>query len=345
MKKFIILILLNLFFSSYANVIKTEPVTVKTDLKISNSIHFIKTVLPKKMIATGKNSIIIDFKTGDDNLEHRDFQKNVDVRLTINGKPDLLFENVNKGQNWPNNSIRRFTAELPDNIVVQDLKTISVMRGNASGNWNNVDNAIADNWNLAKLTVTAIIYENKLPKRYILADITGKGAPLMRFVYENRNLCSYCRMVFNYTFLHDYNSTLPPAATTEKMNAKLTYTIGTGGDNLEGGNNNNVKITIRMKNSPVVFILNNINGGRKWNNFTEKTRVMEIVNSKEMDINNIKEIEIRHTGGGGIGADNWDVDKINISISKDGVTKILVDKVGAPIQRFTGDNRALTVRL
>jgi hypothetical protein len=345
MKKITILILTSIFCLSYSQDTNTEPIPVKTSIKTSNVVKLPKTVLPKNIvIPKGKNSMNIDFKTGDDNLDHRDFQKNVDVKITFNGKPDLFLENVNKSQNWPNNSVRRYTTELTDNITVQDIKTISVIRGNASGSWNNIDGAMADNWNLAQLIVTANIYENAVAKKYILADLKGNRIPVYRFIYENRNPCDYCGNTFNYTFLHNYNSTLPPAATTEKMNAKLTFVIGTGGDNLEGGNNNNVDIIIRMKNSPEVYTLRNINAKRKWNNFTEATRVIEIVKSKEMDINNIKEIEIRHTGGGGIGADNWDVDKININISKDGITRNLIDKVGTPIKRFTGDNRALIVR-
>lgn len=293
-----------------------------------------------------KNTITIDFKTGGDNLDHRDFQKNVAVKITIKNKPDLFFENVNKGQNWPNNSVRRFSAELPDNIIVQDITTISVTRGNANGVWTNVDGAGADNWNLDKLTVTALILENGVSKRYVLADLKSNRPPLYRFIYEGRNNpCNNCGYTYSHTFLHQYNSLTPPATSGARTLAKLSYTIGTGGDNLEGGNNNNVDIKISMKSSPTVYLLRNINAKRKWNNFTESSRVIDILNSTTMDLNDIKEVEIRHTGGGGFAADNWDVDKIYITISKDGITKVLVDKVGTPIQRFTGDSRSLVVRL
>ena len=293
-----------------------------------------------------KNTITIDFKTGSDNLDHRDFQKNVSVTIKINGKADLLLENVNKGENWPNNSVRRTVADLPDNIRVQDIYSIAVDRGNAKGTWNNVDGAGADNWNLDRLTVNAKIMENGVAKKYLLADLKSNRPPLFRFFYEGRNnSCANCGYTYTHVFRHEYVSTNPSAITTTPMLAKLSYSIGTGGDNLEGGNNNNVDITIRMKSSRTVYVLRNINEKRKWDNFTESSRVIDIPNSTTMDLNDIKEIEIRHTGGGGIGADNWDVDKIYVDISKDGVTKNLIDRVGAPIKRFTGDNRALTERL
>lgn len=310
---------------------------IRTDLPINTGKNSV--LLNPKPAA--KNKLYIDFKTGNDNLEHRDFQKNVDVKIAMNGKPDLIFENVNENQNWPNNSIRRFTADLPENIEVQDIKTITINRGNAAGNWNNIDGAMADNWNLGKLTVSATISN----KRYILADLQGNNQPLFRFVYENRNACSYCGMSYSYTFEHQYSNSTPSAITSTPMNAKIFFSFGTGGDNLEGGNDNNVNVTLKLKNNPKTYTLSNINAKRKWENFTEKSREMDILNSKDLDINSIASVEIRHTGGGGIGADNWDVDKIKISVSKDGVSKILVDKVGAPIHRFTGDSRILRVKV
>lgn len=330
-------------YSNTSNIYFNFLKTASTSTAVVSTV--VKPIVSPSVYVTPKsdNKITIDFKTGTDNLDHREYQTNVDVKITFNGKPDLLFENVNKNQNWPSNSVRRFTADLPVDIKVHDIKTISVIRGNAIGRWNNIDGAMADNWDLDKLTVGATIMESGISKRYVLADLKGSGGALYRFVYENRNQCANCGNAFSFTFLHQYNTSTPSAITATAMPAKLTYTIGTGGDNLEGGNNN-VKITIRMKKSPKVYVLNNINGSRKWDNFTEKTRIMDIINSTDMNINDIKEIEIRHTGGGGIGADNWDVDKIYITIAKDGTERILVDKVGVPIQRFTGDNRALVVK-
>ena len=85
--------------------------------------------------------------------------------------------------------------------------------------------------------------------------------------------------------------------------------------------------------------INNINNGANWANWTENTVSKEIANSTTLDINDIKSIEVRHTGGGGIFADNWHVDKIYITITKDGASRVLVDRVGTPIHMFTGESR------
>ncbi len=85
--------------------------------------------------------------------------------------------------------------------------------------------------------------------------------------------------------------------------------------------------------------INNINDSASWGNWSENTVSKEIRNSLTLDINDIKSVEVRHSGGGGISADNWHVDKILINISKNGMSRTLVDKVGAPIHMFTGDTR------
>jgi hypothetical protein len=128
-----------------------------------------------------------------------------------------------------------------------------------------------------------------------------------------------------------------PIRPSGTSNATLNVTFGTGGDNLEGGNNN-VDITIRFKSSDRVLFIGNVNQTKKLNNFTTETFTREIPNSANIPVNDIKEIEIRHTGGGGMFADNWHVDKIYIVINN-GFNKVLLDKVGKPIHMFTGESR------
>ena len=76
--------------------------------------------------------------------------------------------------------------------------------------------------------------------------------------------------------------------------------------------------------------------------FYRKTVGKELPSIAGLTIADIKEVELWHTGGGGMGADNWDLDKFKLTITINGVTKILVDRVGAPLHRFTGDTRRKT---
>lgn len=289
------------------------------------------------------NKLDIDFKTGGDNLEPKDFMEGLKLILKIKNKPDLVKENANEGREWPNNSIRRVTFNLPADINCQDILEVIISRIPKGGSANNITAIMGDNWNLNKVTITSRIKTDGTMKTGTMnwMSPSGSNEPLYRFVYENRdtNNTTGTSLSLKINGLCPAQNNVPNASNSN-VKAKLTCVFGTGGDNLEGGNSNNVNIKITFKNSTKVLSLNNVNDTAKWNNFTENTVTKEIPNSNDIDINDIKEVEVRHTGGGGISADNWHVDKIKITINKNGETKVLVDRVGAPIHMFTGDSRS-----
>jgi hypothetical protein len=99
-------------------------------------------------------------------------------------------------------------------------------------------------------------------------------------------------------------------------------------------------VIITFKNTNQKLVFNNLNRGENWGNFTEHSVSSAEVNSlPNLTINDIKAVELWHTGGGGMGADNWDLDKFTLSIFMNGTTKQLVDISGTPVHRFTGDAR------
>ncbi len=288
------------------------------------------------------NKLDIDFKTGGDNLDPKDFMEGLKVTVKIKNKPDLVKENANEGREWPNNSIRRVSINLPADVVCSDIHEIVLSRDTKGGTKNNMTAIVGDNWNLDKVTVTTRIKTNGTMKTGTMnwMSPSGSGHPLYRFVYENRD-----SDVNTGTSLTLQTGSICPSSNTNSTttstptNASLNCVFGTGGDNLEGGSGNNVDIRIKFKSSNNIITLSNVNDTAKWNNFTENTVTKSIPNSATIDINDIKEVEVRHTGGGGMFADNWHVDKIKITITKNGVSRVLVDRVGAPIHMFTGDTR------
>lgn len=289
------------------------------------------------------NKLDIDFKTGGDNLDPKDFMEGVKITVKIKNKPNLIKENANDGREWPNNSIRRVTLDLPADINCQDIQEVIISRHTKGGMVNNITAIVGDNWNLNKVTVTSRIKVDGIMKTGTMNYMSPSGSNenLYRFVYEDldddKTTGKSLSLPIN-GLCPTQNNALNTS--NSSSNASLNCVFGTGGDNLEGGSGNNVNIKLTFKSSTKTVSLNNINDTAKWNNFTENSVTKTIPNSADIDINDIKEVEIRHTGGGGMFADNWHVDKIKITITKNGQSKNLVDRIDAPIHMFTGDSRS-----
>ena len=145
-----------------------------------------QTAIAKALQKSTTDKIDFDFRTGGDNLEPKDCQRNPDLYLYVRGKDPIHIPNMNSGQTWPNNSVRRISIPLDGTIKIEDIESIKISR--ITPTRNNVCGIIADNWNLDKLTVTASIKTNGKTQRTILANIVPpvRGEPVFRFVYETR---------------------------------------------------------------------------------------------------------------------------------------------------------------
>jgi hypothetical protein len=316
--------------------------TVNISQVSTNNVPIINS--PPVIVAPkSNNKIDIDFKTGTDNLEVKSFQENLEIRLIVQSKPDIILTDANKNQNWPNNSVRRVTIPLPNDITAEELKEIHLYRKHRSNIKYVWELGEKDNWNLETLSAMATIVTNGVKTKFEFEKMVSPeyGKPLYRFTYDSNNNDTE-GSVFKRVLTLKSNA-LPPAVNSNvpSQNAKLEINIGTGGDDLRGGNDNCDVVLVLKGNLRKIYLLNVFNK-RPLGNFTEKSITKDIPNSRTLDVNDIKTVEIHHTGGGGMGADNWDVDKIKITISVNGQTKILVDKVGTPIHRFDGDNRTKT---
>ena len=291
------------------------------------------------------NKLDIDIKTGGDNLEPRGFQTNPQITIHLRNRNPIILENINNNQSWPNNSIKRVSIPLPNDINLQDLLSINIKRTVVS-NWNNFDAGIADNWNIDRVTATAIIKTNGRLVRTVILNKTGIRGPLVRIVYEKRNNDNPIEQREITIPFDESSSSAPPAPAprTAVANPIIKIETLTGGDDLRGGNDN-LHLLIKLKFTPARNIsLNNINAGRKWPNFTERTITKPLM-VPPFTFDDIEEIVLRHTGGGGIGADNWHLDKLKITLTIGGETRVLLDRVGAPIHFFTGEARSKTFQI
>jgi hypothetical protein len=287
------------------------------------------------------NKLDVDFKTGGDNLEMKPFQDNVEIRIILQNRADAVLVNANKDQNWPNNSIKRVSIPLPANISVSEIKEIHVYRKRKLGGTPGTtifNVAEKDNWNVDKISATARLKVDGILKSYKFPDFIsplGSSHALFRFVYEGgdgKTEGQFFKGVLGYMSPDIYPR-------TAAVNPLVKIETLTGGDDLRGGNDN-VNLLIRLKIRPVRNIaVNNLNNGQNWGNFTEHatTRTLSV---PPFTFDDIEDIVVRHTGGGGIGADNWYLDKLKITLTIAGETRVLVDQVNSPIHYFKGDSRS-----
>lgn len=282
-----------------------------------------------------QNKLYIDFKTGDDDLQKMEFQENPKVTIILNGKPEIVKTSINRGQTWGNNSLRRVTIDLPGDITKEDFKQIKISRTPVYGRQYVWDYLKKDNWTLKGLTVTAVIKKDEKTDRYELLNQNNLGN-VFRFIFEGGdNIIEGTVFTADLVPVHTVVNN-PPG----NENALLTAEFGTGGDNLEGGTSNNINLYIHFKNSTRTLTITNLNHGEKWENNSIHTITNRIIpSSADIDISDIKNVVVSHTGGSGMSADNWNLDKFKLTISKGELSKVLVDTSGVPIHRFTGSAR------
>ncbi len=121
---------------------------------------------------------------------------------------------------------------------------------------------------------------------------------------------------------------------------QLRLTFVTGGDDLRGGNDNlDVHLVLRDK-SMLSFL--NVNGGRAWSN--NSRNVVEYPLKPEYGVTDIVAIRLEFHGSGGVGGDNWNLDRFTAELVRAGAATTLIDRAGNPFARFTGDNRVVQVR-
>jgi hypothetical protein len=288
-------------------------------------------------ILFAQNKIEIEFKTGEDDLRGIGTPEySPDINLLFVNKPALLTRAINKNSTWPRNSIRKISIPLDASIVIGDLLAMELSRKHS--NSNSPTTKSPDNWDIDRIIVTASFKKDGQTKKYELLNtsITNPKLTPWRMTYDNSETPKRFDFKRNPTIISGsgWIDNFPPP-----QKSSIAVTFGVGGDDLRGGGDN-AKVVITFKNTTQKLTFTNINKGQGLGNFTEHKFISNQINSlPNVTVNDIKTVELWHTGGGGMGADNWDIDKFVLSITINGITKQLVDVAGAPIHRFTGDTR------
>ncbi len=127
-------------------------------------------------------------------------------------------------------------------------------------------------------------------------------------------------------------STAISAATTDAPTF-ITIELTTGNDDLRGGNDN-FNVVVLYSNGRRET-LRNINQGRRLADRTTRTWTKTISGSAH----SVRGINIETTASGGFSGDNWNVDRLKVSLRGPGFSRTVLTKSGKPLVRFTGDNR------
>jgi hypothetical protein len=120
---------------------------------------------------------------------------------------------------------------------------------------------------------------------------------------------------------------------------ELLLEIGTGGDDLRGGNDN-VNVTINYKDGRTQTI-NNINKSNNWGNNSVKYVTIPLIRYVPLD--QLKSIVLKTTFGGGMGGDNWNMQYIRVTAKGGGIDQQIYFNQNTPLVRFDGNNNPFII--
>ena len=116
---------------------------------------------------------------------------------------------------------------------------------------------------------------------------------------------------------------------------ELILQFMTGGDDLRGGNDNVHVSLLLQSGTPLRF--DNVNGRKRWPDHSSHTVNLPLPDTVRFE--DIKGVRLETTFSGGLGGDNWNLERLTVSARIGGVTQQLFDQSGAPLFRFTGERR------
>ncbi len=163
------------------------------------------------------------------------------------------------------------------------------------------------------------------------------------FYYEDGNRDAWLTYFVN----SKYNKVAPPTIANLDNNRTLYAKIGTGHDNLRGGNDN-LAITIVYRDGTKQNFPN-INISATW--VADYTEVVPLVLNRPINNNaDIREIILDCSFGGGFDGENWDMKSIKITKSRE--SEVLFEQQGTIprdghliVKRFTGNDKTITFNL
>jgi hypothetical protein len=246
---------------------------------------------------------LLEVKTGADDL--RGGNDNLNVTVNFKTKPSQTINKVNGGARWIGNYTETVPVNLPTPVPLNEFKSITLTTTFGGG-------VGGDNWNMDAVRV--LFNDKELLWR--------SGTPVYRFTGSAQTL----------------NFPLTVMETADGKIRELLLEISTGGDDLRGGNDN-VNLTIVFKDGTKQLV-NNLNKGTTWGGGSNKEFTVAL--TRYVPVTDIKSIVLTTTFGGGMGGDNWNMDRLRICARGGGIYKEIYKREGSPVKRFTGSDQNFT---
>ena len=122
--------------------------------------------------------------------------------------------------------------------------------------------------------------------------------------------------------------------------SNLQLSLKTGNDDMRGGGQINVTLSVCEGGSLVTRTFNNVNGGAERPRWDDSTFTLALA----ANVGSIKSMTINWSPGGGISPDNWDIEAIKLGYRAGTTTGTYFVRQGAPVIRMTNDLRSWSFR-
>lgn len=263
-------------------------------IRFTGQVHKLTLGVPAQRVVSAAlaTQVQIWIRTGGDDLRAGSHAgDNADVTLAYRGGT-ITTNNVNEGREWGNNQTHIAVLKLPSGVRVQDILSATITTDFGGG-------LSGDNWNVDGVALMVAFPAGStvsVPKTAIVHTwLDASGGPLRRFTGS----------------VHDLSEPVGKPDFGRAISA-LKLIISTGNDDLRGGgkSGDNCDVTILLITGKAITV-DNVNHGGHWANWTDNAVSIPFPPSG-LNGGDIKSVTL-HTGfGGGVGGDNWNVQRIRL---------------------------------
>jgi len=288
------------------------PLAGSPSIRFTGSVHNLTVAVRSHLAPVGVlASLELDVVTGDDNLNGGS-AANVIVQVDQPGT-STPFEfgdsDINEGTSWNSNTLHAVFLNVPSGIKVSEITQVTLITQFTGG-------AFGDNWDVAGLELQAAVYPPPT------GSCATTMAPLLNFVGTQTlsdGSTGLVRMTGGAPQTFAETLSPVPSADDDLVVTGLDLRVGTGGDDLRGGNEpqDNADAVLGLASGTSVEF-QNINMNNDWPSGVgwDPTIHLLKLNSLPPDTpaQDLLSIGLKTDLPGGSSGDNWDVSSMELTM-------------------------------